>query len=378
MNIFGVDLRKAGQPYGSILLPCIVLLLVMVRCIAAQSSMAAPAGATPAEAAVSSANPAPPPPVSARDGLFGAIKGVHDPTMIKQGDTWYVFSTAGGNLPIRCSKDLMEWKKCGRVFADVPAWIHAKIPDLRDLWAPDVSFEDGEYRVYYCYSVWGQNASGIALVTNKTLDSTSPDYMWVDHGMVLESNGQDNFNAIDPNFFRDPQGRDWLDFGSFWTGIKMRRLGADGKLFSADTRLYALASREQPDTEDVTAGRPFVPHAIEAPFLVHHGAYFYLFTSWDRCCSGAGSTYRVMVGRSKLVTGPYVDEHGQQLMDGGGTELLGGNAEWAARGGESVWRDAAGRDVLVYHAYARDNSGHYLQISPIIWQDDWPVVVAAK
>ncbi len=74
--------------------------------------------------------------------------------------------------------------------------------------------------------------------------------------------------------------------------------------------------------------------AIEAPFIVRHGGYFYLFTSWDLCCRGLKSSYKTMVGRSKSITGPYVDSAGKLLTDGGGTPLLIANTRWLGPGGE--------------------------------------------
>src|SRR5580693_9132967 len=164
--------------------------------------------------------------------LEGDIAGAHDPSMIEAGGTYYVFTTGrtktGGEMAIRCSSDLTHWRLCGQVFDALPAWIHERSPGTRDLWAPDISFAHGQYRLYYAYSLFGKNTSGVALATNKTLDPTSPTFKWVDKGLVLESKTGDNFNAIDPNFVLDGKGRGWLAFGSFWGGIKMRRLSDAG------------------------------------------------------------------------------------------------------------------------------------------------------
>ncbi len=310
--------------------------------------------------------------------LSGDVAGTHDPSIAKDGDTWYVFATgrtpAGGQFAVRCSTDLSHWKMCGQVFDAIPAWIQKISPGTKDLWAPDVSYENHEYRLYYAYSLFGKNTSGIALAVNKTLDPTSPNFRWVDKGLVLESTTEDNFNAIDPNFVRDRQGGDWLAFGSFWDGIKMRRLDhATGLLSSADTKLYSLARRAQP--ADATPAPPGLPpnwEAIEAPFIVFHGGYYYLFTSWDLCCRGVKSTYKTMVGRSKTVTGPYVDESGKLLLQGGGSPVLLANSRWLGPGGESLLVRPRGEDLIVFHAYDAKTGRPSMQLSTIDWTGGWP------
>jgi len=310
--------------------------------------------------------------------LAGDYWGTHDPSIMKAGNTWYVFATGkaagGGQFQIRCSADLHQWKLCGQVFDKIPDWIHQDSPGTEELWAPDISFHNGVYQLYYAYSLFGKNTSGIALATNKTLDASSPDYKWIDHGLVLRSVAGDNFNAIDPNFILDAKGNSWLAFGSFWSGIKMRRLdNATGKLSLQDTKLYSLATRARPD--NAPPAPPNLPpdwEAVEAPFIVHHGSYYYLFVSWDLCCRGTKSTYRTMVGRSEEVTGPYTDKNGVPMMQGGGTQLLTPNQRWLGPGGESIWMGKDGRDLIVFHAYDAKTGKPALQISTIAWQDGWP------
>ncbi|MFT4113988.1 arabinan endo-1,5-alpha-L-arabinosidase [Silvibacterium sp.] len=322
--------------------------------------------------------------------LTGDYWGTHDPSVIKAGGVWYVFATGkaagGGQFQIRCSEDLHAWKLCGRVFDQVPDWIHKDSPGTEDLWAPDISFHNGEYQLYYAYSLFGKNLSGIALATNKTLDSTSPDYKWVDHGLVLRSVKSDDFNAIDPNFIVDAHGNSWLAFGSFWSGIKMRRLdNKTGMLSKSDTRLYSLATRAKPadataaekrvHVNGVTDDLPPDWEAIEAPFIVHHDAYYYLFVSWDLCCRGTKSTYHTMIGRSRSVTGPYIDKTGKPMMEGGGTELLGANRRWLGPGGASLYMEdhtGGGDGILVFHAYDAKTGKPALQVSTLTWQDGWP------
>jgi arabinan endo-1,5-alpha-L-arabinosidase len=312
--------------------------------------------------------------------LTGDFQGTHDPSVMKEGDTWYVFATGkakeGGQFQIRCSTDLHAWKLCRHVFDEVPAWIRQDSPGTKDLWAPDISYENGEYRLYYAYSLFGKNTSGIALATNKTLNPASPDYKWIDRGLILKSTAGDDFNAIDPNFILDTHGHAWLSFGSFWSGIKMRRLDdATGKLSSTDTKVYSLATRKRPDNPPPAP--PNLPanwEAVEAPFIVHHGKYFYLFVSWDLCCRGVKSTYRTMVGRARQVTGPYLDRAGVPMMQGGGTEILKGNARWLGPGGESAFTGKDGQSILVFHAYDAQTGHPALQISSISWSHDWPEV----
>ncbi len=312
--------------------------------------------------------------------VSGDSEYVHDPSIIKDGNTWYLFGTANGpnrdgELPIRCSKDLHEWKRCGNVFAQIPEWIKKSSPQTKELWAPDISFFDGEYHLYYAFSVFGKNTSGIALLTNKTLDPGSPNFRWEDRGLVLESRLEDDYNAIDPNLILDQNGGAWLAFGSFWSGIKMRHIDPHtGKLLLSDTKVYPLASRKRPKNPPPNPpGLPGNWQAIEAPFIVRHGDYFYLFVSFDLCCRGTKSDYKTMVGRSHEVTGPYLDAEGVPMLEGGGTPVLLGNNRWIGPGGESI-RQGEDRDIMVFHAYDGKAGEAYLQISTIDWTQGWPHV----
>ena len=309
--------------------------------------------------------------------LSGDYEGTHDPSIAKEGNTYYVFATGktkdGGQFQIRCSDDLKQWHFCGQVFTDIPRWIKEKSPGTQELWAPDISYFDGLYHLYYAYSLFGKNTSGIALATNRTLDSKSPNYRWDDHGLVLVSTEKDDFNAIDPNLVLGQHGQAWLAFGSFWSGIKMRKLDrATGKFATDDTKLYALASRAKPDNAPpAPPGLPPDWEAVEAPFIIRHDGYYYLFVSWDLCCRGVKSNYRTMVGRAEHVTGPYLDQSGKPMTEGGGTELLTGNQRWFGPGGESLLVEKD-KDVIVFHAYDAKTGKPALQISTIAWKDGWP------
>jgi arabinan endo-1,5-alpha-L-arabinosidase len=310
--------------------------------------------------------------------LDGDIAGAHDPSMIRAGGTYYVFTTGktprGGPMAIRSSSDLIRWRLCGQVFDAIPAWITERSPGTKELWAPDISYAGGQYRLYYAYSLFGKNTSGIALATARTLDPASPQYGWHDDGLVLESTVADDFNAIDPNYVEDAAHHAWLAFGSFWSGIKMRSLDAStGKLSSTDSTTYSLASRARPaNPEPNPPGLPGNWQAIEAPFVVHRGGYYYLFTSFDLCCRGVKSTYRTVVGRAKSITGPYLDRDGVPMLRGGGTTLLSANSQWLGPGGESILLRRHEPDLIVFHAYDHLTGKSSLQISTIAWKDGWP------
>ena len=312
--------------------------------------------------------------------LEGDIAGAHDPSMIREGNTYYVFTTGkgpnGGQLGIRCSSDLIRWSNCGQVFDAVPAWIKERSPGTRDLWAPDISYEHGQFRLYYAYSLFGKNTSGLALATAKTLDTKNPDYGWHDEGLIFESKVTDDFNAIDPNYVEDSSHHAWLNFGSFWGGIKMIALDpATGKQLATDTRVYSLASRARPKNPPPNPpGLPGDWQAVEAPFIVHHGGFYYLFTSFDLCCRGVKSTYRTVVGRAKSITGPYVDRDGVPMLKGGGTTILSANQRWLGPGGESILLRKGEPDLIVYHAYDHETGKPSLQISTIAWKNGWPEV----
>ena len=311
--------------------------------------------------------------------LSGDYALTHDPSIGREGNTFYVFATGkapgGGQFAIRCSDNLTDWRLCGRVFGEVPEWIRADSPKTKDLWAPDISFFNGKYHLYYAYSSFGVNTSGIALATNVTLDPQSPSYHWNDEGLVLKSVANDDFNAIDPNIVLDKKGQPWLSFGSFWSGIKMRRIDlVTGKVSASDGRLYSLATRAKPaQIEELKPGLPANWESIEAPFIVRHGGFYYLFVSFDLCCRGTRSTYRIMVGRSKKVTGPYVDETGFPMGKGGGTQLLSANQRWLGPGGQSILQRPEG-DLLVFHAYDAVTGKPALQVSTIDWTSGWPHV----
>jgi arabinan endo-1,5-alpha-L-arabinosidase len=306
--------------------------------------------------------------------LTGDTLPVLDPSIVRQGSTYYAFSTdvvgfaASGSLPIHCSSDRINWTRCGSVFPNgIPTWITKRLPGVVDLWAPDVSYFSGEYHIYYNGSTLGTQRSVIGLVTNRTLDPNDPGYKWVDRGLVLASKDGDDFNALDPNIFIDTDGQIWLTYGSYWSGIKQRQMDpATGKLASHGTR-YDLAFR--PASPD---------DAIEGASLVHHGDYYYLFVSIDHCCtsSAANDNYKQAVGRSSSPHGPFLDENGTPMMQGGATVLLRGDGTWNAPGGGTAYVDfETGDSLLIFHAQNLQEGGvPHVWLKNISWVNDWPAL----
>jgi arabinan endo-1,5-alpha-L-arabinosidase len=298
---------------------------------------------------------------------------VHDPAMAKDWDTYYLFSSGPG-ITFYTSKDMRIWELGGRVFPGDPSWARDVNKAFNGhIWAPDIIKHDGKYYLYFSVSAPGSISSAIGLTINKTLDPKSPDYKWEDQGIVLRSvPNRDLWNAIDPNVIVDEKGTPWMSFGSFWSGIKMFKLDSSWKAPAEPQEWYSIAKRERSVLVNDRVGGPA---EIEGPFIFRKDSYYYLFVSWGLCCRGSDSTYRMMIGRSRDVTGPYLDKTGKDLAQGGGTLLLGGNKAWPGLGHNSVYT-FDGKDFILFHAYeAADHGLQKLKIAELTWDAaQWPVI----
>lgn len=295
-------------------------------------------------------DPANPPVALAVSGSLGT----HDPALIAHDGVFHLWHTGPG-VPGKTSTDLMRWEDGASAFGSNPGWIAGSVPGARDLWAPDVSHFGGRFHLYYSASTFGSNDSCIGHATRDAIDQGS----WSDQGSVVCSReGDDDFNAIDPNVIVDVDGTPWLSFGSFWSGVKAVRLDTSGA--RADDEVHDLASRGG--------------GAIEAPFIVRRCGFYYLFVSFDCCCDGASSTYNTRVGRSENVLGPYVDKAGMAMMQGGGTLLVTGAGRWHGPGHNAViWSGT--RAYNVFHAYDANSGGRSsLRVAELAWDEaGWPV-----
>jgi arabinan endo-1,5-alpha-L-arabinosidase len=338
----------------------------------------APGEAGSGVSAASAVNPASSAAVAASHRVGDPV--AHDPTMVAEGGWYYVAITGDAGkaktfIPLKRSRDLVHWEDLAPVFTTLPSWIapalgvdQASAP--KDLWAPDLSYSHGEWRLYYAASIFGRNTSVIGLATTKTLDPHSPAFGWSDRGPVVTSTDYrqasgSSYNAIDPSITVDRTGRTWMSFGSFFSGIWLHRIDAATGLVPAGDVAVHLAERAAPDAEENST-------------IVYRNGYYYLFLSFDYCCRGVESDYRTVVSRSTSITGPYVDASGVGMLnDKGGTEVMRGYNEFVGAGGADILLGSGGRpDLVVNHYYdATDGAVPKLAVRTLTWsRDGWPRV----
>ncbi len=309
----------------------------------------------------------------ANAALQDTIAFVHDPVMAYEKGTYYIYAT-GENISEMTSTDRRHWTILrDGLLSDIPVWTH-RVPGFKNfIWAPDVIRWHGKWWMAYCCSSFGVNTSVIGLLQAKSLGENT----WVDKGMIIESDSCDHYNAIDPNFVIDDNDRPWLVFGSFWDGIQLVPLN-DKMHVLKDAKLQTIARRyvHVPDSivnpTSIHAGG----NAIEAPFVFKHNGWYYLFVSWDYCCRGLKSNYRVVVGRSRQIYGPYLDRNGCNMSQGGGTLVIQGDKkEFEAVGHCAVYHLRDG-DIFICHGYSISRGGASVLLQRHVKWDkgDWPVL----
>ncbi len=287
---------------------------------------------------------------------------VHDPSAItKCKDEYWLFYTGRG-IPSYHSKDMVRWEHGPSVFTNAPAWTAKAVPRNHWIyyWAPDIIHLGDRYLLYYAVSSFGRNDSAIGLATNPTLDPADPKFKWSDQGLVVQSTSKDDFNAIDPAASLDASGHLWLTFGSFWSGIKMVQLDPEtGQRIATNSLIYSLAFND----------------SIEASYVYHHDDYYYLFVNWGLCCRGTNSTYEIRVGRSRQITGPYLDKDGADLITGGGSSFLGSSGPFIGPGQSGIYSEN-GADWFSCHFYNGQQHGYsMLAVLPLGWDTNaWPEI----
>ncbi|CAE6388905.1 unnamed protein product [Rhizoctonia solani] len=249
----------------------------------------------------------------------------------------------------------INWSDAGTVWAPgQPNWTYPYIETSEShLWAPDCTYKNGEFHLYYSASTINKQNSAIFLAKSATGLPGS----WTHQGLIVSSNdnGTYDYNAIDPNLVIDGDNW-WLAFGSYWSGIKLIQLDSSTGKPSSST-LHSLATR----TDN---------KVVEAPMIVKQDNHYYLFTSWDQCCQGSNSTYHIRVGRSTSLTGPYTDQDGVELTSNGGTKILATHGYIFGPGGQHIFKDSDGW-VMDYHYYVPER---WLGINRLNFSSGWPVV----
>ncbi len=293
------------------------------------------------------------------NGLKGNLN-VHDPVMIKQGNTYYIFSTG---MAIKTSTERINWMNAGSIFGRDSIkfdWWKNDIPDKVGLWAPDVHYSNGKYNIYYSVSAWMNFNSSIGYITNTTLDKNNPAYNWIDEGQIISfKNGGEGVNVIDPNIFWDKDGKEWLLYGSYKAGLRMVELNSKtGKTFTDKPELITLTT---------SLG--------EGVFLIKDKEYYYIFASRGRCCAGNESTYEIVMGRSKNIKGPYLNKEGESWVDNKYSIFLTGDTMEPGRGHNAFFTE---HDTTfnIYHAYTRSQNGtSLLNIKPVYMDNNgWPTM----
>lgn len=314
----------------------------------------------------------------------GAGTAVHDPYMLKDSSgTYWLYGT---HNTLASSTDMVNftfsqncttqqkggYSVCPDIGPDFTSWSGLQTPPSwnnglnTDIWAPDVLYANGTYYQYYAIPI-EPHSGPQAIIFLAT--SVNPDGPWTDAGQIIESCGTttgctNTFNAIDPAPFVDTAGNWWLVFGSWTDGIHIIRLDpSTGLRLTSNSTLYTIAQRGNP-----SAGE-------EGPFIYPYNGWYYYFAPINVCCDGVSSTYRIIVGRSQSVTGPYLDRGGLDLMVGGGTILLSAHGNIDGPGGQSLFTDGT-QPTLVYHYYDGNNNGApTLGINRLGFDSDgWPFV----
>ena len=286
------------------------------------------------------------------------------PEIIKYNGVYYNINMTGG-MKIKSSKDLITWSNVTTVFNTKPSWIKAEIGS-DSIWAPGYYMVGGKLRIYYCASSSGSRDSLIGLV-----DCATPTSGFVDKGMVIRSyaKGSDNetpYNCIDPNIFVDDDGQTYLVWGSYAEGIYMRRIDANtGKFIEGDTEMWKLAD---------------APDGMEAPYLVKHGDYYYLFVAMGNMSKD--ENYHWAVGRSESLFGPYVDKKGRSMLEGNTFALTEYKPGVQATAHAQPFLDDDGQWYMVSEMWmdrSDPDKKIQLHISKMVWNEaGWPVTALSN
>lgn len=289
--------------------------------------------------------------------LFASIRlmaqaPTHDPShLMKDGDRYWHFSTGDGIAALSAADaEFKHWQLEPSAFgATWPAWINTYVPDFAGhFWAPSCIFMNNKYYLFYACSTFGSSQSAIGVATSPSLNKQQ----WTDLGMVLNSSSSGNYkttvNAIDPEVFKDDDGKVYLTYGSWFGGI-------------AIVQIDSVTAKPIGNITKVAGGDH---QSYEAAYLMKHDGYYYLFINRGACCNGVNSTYYIIVGRSSKVTGPYT----------GWKTFLETDNRYIGPG-----HFGYNQGRLTYHIYDRDDGGASKLVNTTLsWENGWPVADAVS
>lgn len=286
-----------------------------------------------------------------------------DPTVIRTDEGFYLYATQTNSywIPIYFSKDLVNWEFKRSAFRNATRPKPDVLPDGGAFWAPEIRYINGKYVLYFSWAKWGDGSKSYTAVA--TSDSPVGDFLNAKPLLITNDFGS---NCID-QFYYEEDGKKYMFVGSF-NGIYVTELTDDG-----------LSVKRGADGKPVLK-KQVCGRAFEGTNIYKKGKYYYLFASINNCCDGIDSRYKVVVGRSENLLGPYVNREGKDMMSNSWTLVLEGDGETFFGPGHNsiIIPDDAGTDWMIYHSYVKENGavgGRLGMLDRIVWSaDGWPTI----
>lgn len=293
------------------------------------------------------------------------FSSVADPTVIRTDEGFYLYATQTNSywIPIYFSKDLVNWEFKRSAFRKVTRPTEDVLPGGGAFWAPEIRYINGKYVLYFSWAKWGDGSISYTAVA--TSDSPVGDFLNAKPLLITDDFGS---NCID-QFYYEEDGKKYMFVGSF-NGIYVTELTDDG-----------LSVKRGADGKPVLK-KQVCGRAFEGTNIYKKGKYYYLFASINNCCpnNGMDSKYKVVVGRSENLLGPYVDRKGKDMLDNSWELVLEGDGETFFGPGHNsiIIPDDAGTDWMIYHSYVKENGtvgGRLGMLDRIVWSaDGWPTI----
>ena len=293
------------------------------------------------------------------------FSSVADPTVIRTDEGFYLYATQTNSywIPIYFSKDLVNWEFKRSAFRKATRPTEDVLPGGGAFWAPEIRYINGKYVLYFSWAKWGDGSISYTAVA--TSDSPVGDFLNAKPLLITDDFGS---NCID-QFYYEEDGKKYMFVGSF-NGIYVTELTDDG-----------LSVKRGADGKPVLK-KQVCGRAFEGTNIYKKGKYYYLFASINNCCpnNGMDSKYKVVVGRSENLLGPYVDRKGKDMLDNSWELVLEGDGETFFGPGHNsiIIPDDAGTDWMIYHSYVKENGtvgGRLGMLDRIVWSaDGWPTI----